>query len=121
MSHTLEAELRTMRRELVSVRKQLTRITRMIAASHPDLRKGKTAPCPRVAAVIDAVASETGVSSSLIMGRSRAQGIAYARKLVYRRALDAGLGLSHVARELGRDHSSVAKGAASMKSEGPQP
>lgn len=66
--------------------------------------------CPHIIAIVERVAEDAGVKTADILGESRIQPVAHARQRVYAVARDAGFSLTHIARAMGRDHTSIIHG-----------
>lgn len=89
-----------LRRKMQALQAQLARIE----------GKAVRIDCPKVAAIAERVAQETGVPVPFIFGTSRRQQEAHARQRVYFYAAQAGLSLPHIGRAMGRDHTTVLHG-----------
>lgn len=125
----LRKDVARLDRELAKVQRRLILITahlQALSAQQAKLLRGQIAklgeddkaalsaltPKPsRIRDIVQAVALETGISASDIMGRGKTSTVCEARFRVYAEANDAGLSYARIGRAMGRDHSTVMAGA----------
>lgn len=85
-------------------------------------QRGESPPVlrPHVKAIVDRVATETGIPVSDIMGRKKTAAIIEARFRCYAEANDAGFSYSAIGRAMKRDHTTVMAGAERHRAMRPQ-
>lgn len=89
-----------LRRQMAQLQQQLAKIE----------RKTFRIECPRIGAIVEQVAAETGIPAAMIYGSTRRAPEAKARQRVYWLARQQGFSLTYIGRVMFRDHSTVLSG-----------
>lgn len=93
--------------EITDLRREIARLSNELAKLQ---RKSGRIDCPRIAAIVEQVARETGVSAGMIMSRDRYGPECRARQRVYWLANQQGMSSVYIGRVMERHHTTVLYG-----------